>query len=253
MIALAAPPGQKTRTAGPTAGPCQLHFFQLAARANTSQGVRFCQSAKHPQVDRSGRALPRVRLFRNSPPQRPRITRTAGETNPSTEASMPDPIHLIPLAEIDAGALTRDRTGLDPEPQDELELSIAASGLRQPIELFPLASRGTSTARPALRLPPPARLPRPARRAAQDRFAAIPAFLRESDRPRRRPGRQGRGERNPRRPVALRARPDRRHRPQPGRLRLDRGGRRKALPQRPRQSDRACATSPTSPRKSRAT
>jgi ParB family chromosome partitioning protein len=52
---------------------------------------------------------------------------------------MPDTVHLIPLADIDSGALTRDRTGLDAEPQTELELSIVASGLRQPIEVFPLA------------------------------------------------------------------------------------------------------------------
>jgi len=93
---------------------------------------------------------------------------------------MPDPIQLIPLAEIDATALTRDRTGLDPEPQAELEASIAASGLRQPIELFPLdQARG------------PARfgLLSGFRRlhafrslhaaTAEDRYATIPAFLRE--------------------------------------------------------------------------
>jgi ParB family chromosome partitioning protein len=92
---------------------------------------------------------------------------------------MPDTVHLVPLAEIDAGALSRDRTGLDAEPQRELELSIAASGLRQPVELFPLAE------------------PRGAHRfgllsgyrrlcafrslheaTAQPRYAAIPAFLR---------------------------------------------------------------------------
>jgi len=52
---------------------------------------------------------------------------------------MTDPLLAIPLEAIDEAALTRDRTGLDPEPQTELELSIAASGLRQPIEVFPLA------------------------------------------------------------------------------------------------------------------
>ncbi len=51
---------------------------------------------------------------------------------------MPDQVHLVPLAEIDAAALPRDRTGLDPEPQAELVRAIAASGLRQPVELFPL-------------------------------------------------------------------------------------------------------------------
>jgi ParB family chromosome partitioning protein len=48
-------------------------------------------------------------------------------------------IHLIPLTEIDDAALPRDRTGLDPEPLRELRDSIVASGLRMPVELFPLA------------------------------------------------------------------------------------------------------------------
>jgi ParB family transcriptional regulator, chromosome partitioning protein len=50
---------------------------------------------------------------------------------------MPD-IHLIPLAEIDDAALMRDRTGLDPEALRELRDSIQASGLRMPVELYPL-------------------------------------------------------------------------------------------------------------------
>jgi ParB family chromosome partitioning protein len=52
---------------------------------------------------------------------------------------MPDPVHLIPLAEIDTAAIPRDRTGLDAEPLDELTRSILANGLRMPVELFPLA------------------------------------------------------------------------------------------------------------------
>ncbi len=56
---------------------------------------------------------------------------------------MTDPLRTILLPEIDPTALVRDRTGLDPEPQAELERSIVASGLRQPIEVFPLpAPRG---------------------------------------------------------------------------------------------------------------
>ena len=51
---------------------------------------------------------------------------------------MPDQIQLIPLAEIDDAALPRDRTGLDPEPMAELRNSILASGLRMPVELYPL-------------------------------------------------------------------------------------------------------------------
>ncbi len=53
---------------------------------------------------------------------------------------MPDPIHLIPLAEIDDKALPRDRTGLAPEPLRELRNSILKSGLRMPVELFELAN-----------------------------------------------------------------------------------------------------------------
>jgi ParB family chromosome partitioning protein len=53
---------------------------------------------------------------------------------------MPNPhtLHQIPLTEIHATALTRDREGLDPEPLRELRLSIAANGLRQPIEVYAL-------------------------------------------------------------------------------------------------------------------
>jgi len=50
----------------------------------------------------------------------------------------PDTLHQIPLTEIDAAALTRDREGLDATALDELKASIAASGLRMPIEVFPL-------------------------------------------------------------------------------------------------------------------
>jgi ParB family chromosome partitioning protein len=48
-------------------------------------------------------------------------------------------IHAIPLAEIDDEAMPRDRTGLDPEALAELQSSIVTSGLRMPVELFPLA------------------------------------------------------------------------------------------------------------------
>lgn len=47
-------------------------------------------------------------------------------------------IQLVPLAEIDPAALPRDRTGLDPEPLEELRSSILLNGLRLPVELFPL-------------------------------------------------------------------------------------------------------------------
>ncbi len=96
---------------------------------------------------------------------------------------MPDPtqdtVHRIALTEIDGAALTRDRSGLDEDALTELRLSIAASGLRMPIELFELTE------------------PRPPHRygllsglrrlqafqalhelTGQERYAAIPAFLR---------------------------------------------------------------------------
>jgi ParB family chromosome partitioning protein len=52
---------------------------------------------------------------------------------------MPDPLHQIPLAEIDAEALSRDRTLHDAADLDELRLSIARHGLRMPVEVFELA------------------------------------------------------------------------------------------------------------------
>ena len=89
-------------------------------------------------------------------------------------------IHLIPLAEIDDAALPRDRTGLDPEPLRELRDSILASGLRTPVELFPLPRprdpfrygivsgfRRIATFRELHQL------------TGQDNYAAIPAFLRK--------------------------------------------------------------------------
>ena len=45
----------------------------------------------------------------------------------------------LALDSIDEHALPRDRTTLDPEALSELRTSIAASGLRQPIEVFELA------------------------------------------------------------------------------------------------------------------
>jgi ParB family transcriptional regulator, chromosome partitioning protein len=52
------------------------------------------------------------------------------------------PHHLIdiPLAEIRESALPRDRTATDPAAMDELTLSIATHGLRQPIEVWALAT-----------------------------------------------------------------------------------------------------------------
>ncbi len=50
----------------------------------------------------------------------------------------PDTVHRIALTEIDGAALTRDRSGLDEDALTEFRLSIAASGLRMPVELFAL-------------------------------------------------------------------------------------------------------------------
>ncbi len=53
---------------------------------------------------------------------------------------------LIPIHQIDAEALPRDRTQLDPEALAELTSSIATTGLRQPIEVWKL-SQPTETHR----------------------------------------------------------------------------------------------------------
>ena len=46
-------------------------------------------------------------------------------------------IHHLPLSEIDENALPRDRAALDQTDLADLTLSIAAHGLRMPIEVFP--------------------------------------------------------------------------------------------------------------------
>jgi ParB family chromosome partitioning protein len=48
-------------------------------------------------------------------------------------------VHQIPLAEIDANSVARDRTRLDEAALAELTASIARGGLRQPVEVFELA------------------------------------------------------------------------------------------------------------------
>jgi hypothetical protein len=52
---------------------------------------------------------------------------------------MPE-VRPIPLPEIDEAALARDRTAHDAAALDELEASIAASGLRMPVEVYALAA-----------------------------------------------------------------------------------------------------------------
>ena len=91
----------------------------------------------------------------------------------------PDTVHRIALAEIDDAALTRDRSDLAEDALTELRLSIAASGLRMPIELFKL-----SEPRPPLKYGLLSGLRRlHAYRAlheltGEERYTTIPAFLR---------------------------------------------------------------------------
>jgi ParB family chromosome partitioning protein len=51
-----------------------------------------------------------------------------------------DPLHHLPLAEIAPHALLRDRTALDPQALQLLQHSIAAEGLRTPIEVWQLST-----------------------------------------------------------------------------------------------------------------
>lgn len=96
-----------------------------------------------------------------------------------SDRQAPVTIHLIPLAEIDDAALTRDREALDDDALGELRLSIAASGLRLPVELWSL-----SEPRPPHRYGLISGLRRLRAYQAlheltgQQRYAAIPAFLR---------------------------------------------------------------------------
>jgi ParB family chromosome partitioning protein len=51
-----------------------------------------------------------------------------------------DPLHHLPLTEIDPHALLRDRTTLDPAALQQLQHSIATEGLRSPIEVWRLST-----------------------------------------------------------------------------------------------------------------
>ncbi|WP_209425308.1 ParB N-terminal domain-containing protein [Pararhodobacter sp. SW119] len=62
---------------------------------------------------------------------------TAQPDTPETAAQTAAPqIHLLAPGDIDANALPRDRTALDPAALAELETSILLTGLRQPIEVW---------------------------------------------------------------------------------------------------------------------
>ncbi|MES2550008.1 MAG: ParB N-terminal domain-containing protein [Pseudomonadota bacterium] len=51
-----------------------------------------------------------------------------------------DPLHHLPLTQIDPFALLRDRTTLDPAALAQLQHSIATEGLRTPIEVWQLST-----------------------------------------------------------------------------------------------------------------
>jgi ParB family chromosome partitioning protein len=85
------------------------------------------------------------------------------------ETAMTDTIHPIPLDQIDAHALPRDRLDLDDTALAELTHSIAQTGLRQPIEVFERAGGTYGLLSGYRRLTAHARLDR----------ATIPAFIRQ--------------------------------------------------------------------------
>lgn len=93
---------------------------------------------------------------------------------------MPVEVHQIATAEIDALAIARDRLSLDAEAMTELRLSIAASGVRSPVELFEIGDSGEG-----LRYGLISGFRRLAAvRALHDltgetRYATIPAFIRD--------------------------------------------------------------------------
>lgn len=87
---------------------------------------------------------------------------------------MTDIVHQIPLDQIDAQALPRDRSATDPAALAELVNSIARNGLRQPVELF-ATDEGYGLISGHRRL-------QAFRALAETRpkdFATIPAFLRD--------------------------------------------------------------------------
>jgi ParB family chromosome partitioning protein len=97
-------------------------------------------------------------------------------------APQPDSVRLIPLSEIDAEALPRDRLTLDDRPLRELIDSIAVDGLRMPIEVWEL-SEPRPPHRYGLisgfrRLAAFGRLAADGPGGPGGRFAAIPAFQR---------------------------------------------------------------------------
>lgn len=81
------------------------------------------------------------------------MTREAPRIVPPPPATKPTPngcgrpdkglvIRELPLEDIEADAMVRDRMSLNAEEMDELQASIAAHGLRLPVEVFEFAVAG---------------------------------------------------------------------------------------------------------------
>ena len=122
-----------------------------------------------PSASRNGAAAGRSSAARHA--RRPRCPLPRQHTDPV--------VHHVPLDAIDEAALTRDRAQLDEAALHELRLSIAAHGLRMPVELFHLADpeppilyglisglRRLTACRALLGS------------TGQDRYRTIPAFIR---------------------------------------------------------------------------
>lgn len=100
-------------------------------------------------------------------------------------APQPDSVRLIPLPEIDAQALPRDRLSLEDRPLGELIDSITVDGLRMPVEVWELSQPRETESGPPQRYGLISGFRRLAafrklwHEGADPPFAAIPAFLRQ--------------------------------------------------------------------------
>ncbi len=93
---------------------------------------------------------------------------------------MTDAPILIPVASIDETALTRDRATIDPEALTELQLSVARSGLRMPVEVFKLREpRGGITHGLISGFRRVAVFRKLHELSKQEKYLSIPAFVRE--------------------------------------------------------------------------
>ena len=116
---------------------------------------------------------------RNAPAPAPTLGPHPPEPRGNHANQTPDTIHLIPIAEIDDTRLPRDRAGLDEDALTELRISIAASGLRLPVEVYalpePVPPLGFGLISGLRRLSAFRTLHE---MTGDDRYATIPAFLR---------------------------------------------------------------------------